>query len=101
MNYDEKLVIQRLVEESEHILMALQEDGLDKGKYPHLSRALDDAIGQSKEPDAWKVTFTERELKLISNCKVYARNDPAGLPGHNLMIIIDKFCMLFGMNESP
>lgn len=40
----------------------------------------------------WKDVFNERELRLISNCQNYAMDDPAGLPGHNLMIIIDKFC---------
>lgn len=34
--------------------------------------------------------FTERELQLIENCKVYKNNSPAGLPGHNLMIIVAK-----------
>jgi hypothetical protein len=29
----------------------------------------------------------EREQRLVANCCAYA---PAGLPGHNLMIIIDK-----------
>jgi len=36
------------------------------------------------------VEFTERERKLIENCIMYASNSPAGLPGHNLMIIIAK-----------
>lgn len=40
----------------------------------------------------WKDVFTERELRLISNCQNYVMDDPAGLPGHNLMVIIDKFC---------
>lgn len=40
----------------------------------------------------WKDVFNERELRLISNCQNYAMDDPAGLPGHNLMMIIDKFC---------
>lgn len=38
--------------------------------------------------------FTEREIRLIDNCKLYAVNDPAGLPAHNLMIIIAKLCDL-------
>jgi len=43
------------------------------------------------------VVFTERELRLIVNSEVYVHNDPAGLPGHNLMVIIDKFDQLVGM----
>jgi len=38
-------------------------------------------------------TFTERELRLMLNCIVYAEMDPAGLPGHNLMIILAKLCV--------
>jgi len=34
--------------------------------------------------------FDEREEKLINNCITYAKNNPAGLPGHNLMLIIAK-----------
>lgn len=34
--------------------------------------------------------FDERERRLIANCRGYGRNDPAGLPGHNLMLIIAK-----------
>lgn len=34
--------------------------------------------------------FTEREIRLINNCKNHAADDPAGLPGHNLIIIIAK-----------
>lgn len=32
----------------------------------------------------------EREQRLVANCCAYAAGDPAGLPGHNLMIIIAK-----------
>ncbi len=47
--------------------------------------------------------FTERERNLISNCVVYASNDPAGLPGHNLMIIIEKLLIIveYGYNSLP
>lgn len=38
--------------------------------------------------------FSEREVRLIENCQVYAANDPAGIPGHNLMIIIAKLSSL-------
>jgi hypothetical protein len=37
--------------------------------------------------------FTERENRLIKNCIAYAKNDPAGLPGHNLMIIVAKLAV--------
>ena len=38
-------VLQILAKESERILLALQDSGLDKGNYPYFSRALDNAIG--------------------------------------------------------
>jgi hypothetical protein len=38
--------------------------------------------------------FSEGEIRLIENCRTYAKNDPAGLPSHNLMIIIAKLSSL-------
>lgn len=38
--------------------------------------------------------FDERERRLIANCVTYGRNDPAGLPGHNLMMIVSKMVNL-------
>ena len=34
--------------------------------------------------------YTERELRLMLNCIEYRDCDPAGLPGHNLMILVAK-----------
>lgn len=34
--------------------------------------------------------FEDRELGLIKNCIQYAENDPSGLPGHQLMLIVVK-----------
>ena len=39
-------------------------------------------------------TFSEREIGLIGNCRAYGANDPAGLPGHNLLIIIAKMAAM-------
>lgn len=36
------------------------------------------------------VEFTERESRLIENCVTYAFDDPAGVPGHGLMILVAK-----------
>lgn len=44
--------------------------------------------------------FDERELRLIANCCTYAANDPAGLPGHNLMIIVAKLANLMGIDDA-
>jgi hypothetical protein len=38
--------------------------------------------------------FDERDLRMIENCKTYAKSDPAGLPGHNLIIIVAKLAEL-------
>ena len=40
--------------------------------------------------DEWREEFDERQLGLIDNCVLYARNAPSGLPGHQLMLIINK-----------
>ena len=46
--------------------------------------------------------FTKRELRLIANCCEYAEGDPAGLPGHNLMMLVAKLVRYHGgaMNVS-
>lgn len=38
----------------------------------------------------WLTKFNEREQRLISNCVNHAKDDPAGLPGHNLILIVAK-----------
>jgi hypothetical protein len=38
--------------------------------------------------------FNDRERRLIKNVSGYARNDPAGFPAHNLLLIIDKYTRL-------
>ena len=40
-----------------------------------------------------------RELRLVRNCLVYRDEDPAGLPGHNLMIIIGKLIDMLNLDE--
>lgn len=41
-----------------------------------------------KEIPEWRLAFDNRQQALIGNCTNYAENNPAGLPGHNLMLII-------------
>lgn len=41
--------------------------------------------------------FTDRELRLIGNCELYTANDPAGLPGHNLLLLISKMSDIIGI----
>ena len=36
------------------------------------------------------IELDDRQKRIIENCKLYADNDPAGLPGHQLMIIVSK-----------
>lgn len=43
-----------------------------------------------------KSYFTQRELRLLRNCQEYAFDDPAGLPGHNLMMLVGKLANYFG-----
>ncbi len=50
---------------------------------------------------AWYDHLDERQQRLIINCREYAKNDPAGVPGHNLMIIIAKLAELLDMGVIP
>src|SRR5690606_34290364 len=34
--------------------------------------------------------FTQRELRLIANARTYADNDPAGLPNHDLLMLVAR-----------
>lgn len=50
---------------------------------------------------AWlSENFSERELKLIQNCRDYADGDPGGLPGHQLMLLVAKLEELVGIDPS-
>lgn len=40
--------------------------------------------------DYLEENYTNRELRLMLNCLTYEESDPAGLPGHNLMILVAK-----------
>ena len=42
----------------------------------------------------WKDGFDERQLRLIQNCRDYEKNDPAGLPGHQLMLVVAQMARL-------
>ena len=43
-----------------------------------------------QEAPPWRQQFDARQLRLIQNCRDYAEGDPAGLPGHQLMLIVAK-----------
>ena len=36
----------------------------------------------------WAVGLDDRQWGLIQNCRLYAANQPSGLPGHQLMLIV-------------
>ena len=38
----------------------------------------------------WRDRFTERELRLVANARTYSEHDPAGIPGHDLLLIIAR-----------
>ena len=55
------------------------------------------ALAQAEvDAEAIKGFFTVRELRLIRNCVEYAYDDPAGLPGHNLMVVVAKMANFHG-----
>ena len=43
--------------------------------------------------------FTARELRLVANCVEYWSGDPAGLPGHNLMLLVAKLATNAGWTQ--
>lgn len=47
-----------------------------------------------------EISFTDREMRLIINSLDYATGDPAGLPGHNLMVIIAKMAAALKISKS-
>ena len=42
----------------------------------------------------WMNQLDEREKGLIDSCRLYAENDPPGLPGHNLFMLVAKLAEL-------
>jgi hypothetical protein len=52
-----------------------------------------------QEKESWYDQFDERQKKLINNCRRYAESEPAGLPGHNLMLIIAGMSKLLDERE--
>lgn len=53
-----------------------------------------------QEAPKWHDEFDKRQLRLIKNCQSYVLNDPAGLPGHQLMLIVTKLVSkLIGVEE--
>lgn len=73
----------------------------------HIRRIMDGEIARHDNPNftvdiepKWHDEFNERQLRLIKNCQNYVLNDPAGLPGHQLMLIIAKLVGVLG-GEMP
>lgn len=49
----------------------------------------------------WIKRLDKRQQRLIENARVYARNDPPGGPGHNLMLIIARMADMLDEHELP
>ncbi len=68
------------------------------GKYPRVLvcdqelRELANAFieGRAGWARTWDNDYPDRDRALIKNCELYAANGPAGLPGHQLMLIIAR-----------
>ena len=43
---------------------------------------------------AWRGRLSDRERGLVGNCEQYAAGDPAGLPGHNLFLLVAKLAAM-------
>lgn len=46
------------------------------------------------DSDNWRRYFDSRQLGLIEDCRKYATGNPSGLPGHQLMLIINRMADL-------
>lgn len=57
-------------------------------------------MNQATPPDWQTNHFDERQRALIHNCQTYAQDNPAGVPGHNLMLIIAKMSTLLTKYET-
>lgn len=44
---------------------------------------------------AFDTYLDERQRQLIDTCRTYTEHDPAGLPGHQLMLIVALFDAMF------
>ena len=42
----------------------------------------------------WLVRLTERERRIVQNCRDYANGDPGGITGHATMIVVNKMANL-------
>jgi hypothetical protein len=48
----------------------------------------------------WRRHLDTRERRLVKNCRIYAQNDPAGMPGHALALIIAKLADLLDKKDA-
>lgn len=48
---------------------------------------------------SWDSALSEREFGLLKNCEQYAANDPSGVPGHALMLLIAKLAQMLDESE--
>ena len=44
--------------------------------------------------------FSDRDLRLIANCITYSGDDPAGLPAHNIALIVAKLAAWQGIDRT-
>ena len=47
----------------------------------------------------WDSDLSEREVGLLKNCEQYAANDPSGIPGHALMLLVAKLAQMLDESE--
>lgn len=49
---------------------------------------------KTRDKLTWHDFFTGRQRQLVRSCRKYATDTPAGLPGHQLMMIINRMADL-------
>jgi len=55
----------------------------------HFSDSLPDYDAREFER-TWDSDYSRRERGIIQNCEMYAANNPSGIPGHQLMLLVAK-----------
>ena len=72
MNEEQRIAFKKLIEEAEVVFLALQQDDLPKGDYPHLERAIERALETFKQKLPVKIDIAG-QMYASEPCRVCGR----------------------------
>jgi hypothetical protein len=85
-------MVMDLEEIKERILrMQLEQQGQD-GPCDYEEKLTEEQLAKTRLD--WRCAFDARQERLIENCRNYTANDPAGMPGHNLAVIVERMAAM-------